>query len=48
VRKKEYHQLNECVPLGKNPRENEIRHPDITSQVAEKDVKQKACKKNKL
>jgi len=40
VKAKRYHQLNKTIPFGKNPRENEVRHPEVTHLVSYKDLKQ--------
>lgn len=36
----DYHKLSETIPLGKNPRENEVRHPELPCLVPRKDEKQ--------
>ncbi|HHU49694.1 MAG: hypothetical protein ACOYEH_02465 [Caldicoprobacterales bacterium] len=43
--RKGYHQLNEVVPQGKNPRENEVRHPEVPSLVSKKDERRQTMQK---
>jgi len=39
LRKIGYHQLQQAIPEGDNPHENEIRHPDITDPIPDRDVR---------
>lgn len=44
---KSYHQLNQIIPHGKNPHENEVRHPELPGLTAARDVKQEAAQKER-
>jgi hypothetical protein len=47
VTEKGFHQLNQTIPQGKNPHENEVRHPELPGLTASKDVRQEAVQKRR-